>query len=88
MSLKKDNKAGKMTPLPLNDCSNKIASRNSNQRFQVVSSPDREKATKGAVSAKTEASSQWALKNFTNWADHCNLNEPDQGIYWKAMMPI
>jgi len=64
----------------LNDCSNKVAGRNSHQRFQVVSSPDHEKAAKGVVPAKTEASSQWALKNFTDWAEHRNLIEPDNPV--------
>ena len=38
-------------------------------RFAVpVDSPEREKAAKGVVSAKTEANTQWALRNFNAWA--------------------
>ena len=59
MSLKKDSNTVKITPLPLKDCSNNSAS---SKRFGLVSSPDREKASKGVVPAKTEASSQMAFK--------------------------
>jgi len=43
-----------MTP-PLKDCSNKIAS---SKRFQLVSSPDHERAAKGVVPAKTAAKTE------------------------------
>ena len=74
MSLKKDSKAGKITPLPLKDCSN------NSKGFGLVSSPDREKASKGVVPAKTEANSQWAFKNFMEWSNHRNLLEPHNPV--------
>ena len=38
-------------------------------RFSIlVNSPERAKAAKGVVPANTEASTQWAVKNFTLWA--------------------
>ena len=44
-------------------------SNNSGSRFSnPVNSPERAKAAKGVVPANTEASTQWAVKNFTDWA--------------------
>ena len=38
-----------------------------------VDSPEREKAAKGVVPAKTEANTQWALRNFNAWALHLHV---------------
>ena len=44
-------------------------SNNSSSRFSnPVNSPERAKAAKGVVPANTEASTQWAVKNFTDSA--------------------
>ena len=49
----------------------------SNSRFsKPVDSPERLKAAKGVVPANTESSTQWAVKNFTDWA----LNRSTLGI--------
>ena len=44
-------------------------SNNSGSRFSnPVNSPERAKAARGVVPANTEASTQWAVNNFTDWA--------------------
>ena len=55
------------------------------RRFaQPVESPEREKAAKGVIPAKTAASMQWALKNFNDWAHNRSLwtlPKPFQAIF-------
>ena len=43
-----------------------------------VLSPEREKASKGVIPDNTDASTQWALRNFNEWAgNHCFLTPDD-----------
>ena len=52
----------KVLPLPLQDVTNP-------RRFaEPVDSTILDKASKGVVPEKTEASTQWAVKNFESWA--------------------
>ena len=50
------------------------------QRFsKPVSSPEREKVGKGVIPENTDACTQWALRNFNEWAaNHCSVvpNDP------------
>ena len=64
---------------PLNDSTN--SSTPMLQRFsKPVSSLDREKAGKGVIPDNTNASTQWALRNFNEWAGNCCLLAPDDPV--------
>ena len=71
LSLKKPRKA------PLKDTNSSAQSKP--QRFsKPISSPDRKKAGKGVVPESTDASTQWALRNFNEWtSNRCSLSPDD-----------
>ena len=51
------------------------------RRFaQPVESPEREKAAKGVIPAKTAASTQWALKNFNDWAHNRSFVDSAEAV--------
>ena len=45
-----------------------------------ISSPEREKASKGVIPANTAASSQWALRNFNEWCTNRCLMVPGDPV--------
>lgn len=72
LSLKKPHKA------PLKDNTNFSAQPKAQHFSKPISSPEQEKAGKGLVPQSTEASTQWALRNFNDWASyHCSLTPDD-----------
>ena len=51
------------------------------QRFsKPISSPEREKASKGVIPDNTEASTQWALRNFNEWASNRCILSPNDPV--------
>ena len=65
----------KTATAPLKDCSNDLS------RFIApVSSPEREKAAKGVIPANTRASSNWAIRNFNDWASNRSAMTPDDPV--------
>ena len=66
-----------LSDAPLKDSTND----SSRQRFAPpTSSPEREKASKGTIPSNTEASLQWALRNFNEWAVNCCSLLPDDPV--------
>ena len=45
-----------------------------------MSSPKREKATKGTIPANTWKNSNLAIKNFKEWASNRSVNIPDDPV--------
>ena len=45
-----------------------------------ISSPESEKASKDAIPSSVQASSQWALRNFTKWAMTRSSPVPDDPV--------
>ena len=61
----------------LKDCTNNL----NNSRFVApVSSPEREKAAKGVIPVNTRANSNWAIKNFKEWASNRLAMTPDDPV--------
>ena len=76
LSLNKLSRRGYTSNAPLKDCTN-----SSELYFSMpVSSPERVKASKGVIPGNTEASSQWALRNFTEWSVNCCSLIPDDPV--------
>jgi len=61
------NRKAATTRVPLMECTNQVHGVCSRFAKPVVS-PEREKAAKGVVPPNTEASTQWALRNYNAWA--------------------
>ena len=62
------------TTAPLKDCANQ-------SRFIApVSSPERVKAAKGVIPANTRANSNWAIKNFKEWASNRSTMAPNDPV--------
>ena len=47
-------------------------------RFAKVNSVDLAKAAKGVIPVNTEASTQWARKNFKAWAQNCSCSTSEE----------
>ena len=65
-------------PAPLKDATNQPAIAN---RFaDPVTSPERERAAKGVIPAKTESSTQWAVRTFNSWALNRSFVAPTEAV--------
>ena len=62
------------TSAPLKDCNNQ------NRFIAPVSSPERVKAAKGVIPANTQANSNWAVKNFKEWASNRSAMAPSDPV--------
>lgn len=67
----------KTATAPLKDCSNDL---NHSRFIAPVSSPEREKAAKGVIPANTTANSNWAIKNFKDWASNRSAMTPNDPV--------
>ena len=78
LSRRKPSKTTEVKAADLKDCTNTAP--NSSRFSKLVSSPEREKASKGVIPANTAASSQWALRNFNEWSTNRSLMAPDDPV--------
>ena len=62
---------------PLKDCTDSL---NCSRFVAPVSSPEREKAARGVIPANTQANSNWAVKNFKEWASNRSAMAPDDPV--------
>ena len=67
------------TIVPLMESTNQVHGRSTRFAKPVVS-PEREKAAKGVVPANTEASTQWALRNYNAWALNRSFMAADKAV--------
>ena len=75
LSLKKPH-CDQASNAPLKECTTY-----SKQHFsKPVSSPEHEKASKGVIPSNTEASTQWDVRNFIEWAVDCCSLVPDDPV--------